>query len=100
MFKINERVVSENQIISEPQVFIQGNSSDGSRRIVVNFDVTDEEGHPLKVISHTYSGMDFNEVYAIYTSDKSLLERVAQDEPLLSEILETMPDDLMNEEES
>lgn len=95
MIELTEKIVVGKQFLQDPQILIDGSSFDKTRRMTISIPVVNEEGQRVKVLTKEYSGAEFNEVYGLYTSDKSLLEKVLTDIEVEADI-SNLSDDLTN----
>lgn len=95
MFELIEKIKPSKQFLQEPEVLIDGESELGTRRLLVRIPVLNESKERIKIITKEYTGEEFNEVYALFISDKALLERVLLDMELDVDI-SNLSDDLIN----
>lgn len=96
MITINQpKIIATNQNIGEPEIHITGISTDGTRQMLVSFPVTDQDGVRIDTIVKTYDGQDYNDVYSIFNSDKTLISRVFTDENITADTTK-LPDNLVN----
>jgi len=95
MFELIEKIKPSKQFLQEPQILIDGNSEEGTRRIVITIPVVDESHQRIRTIVKEYSGKEFNEVYSLFVSDKALLEKVLLDMDVEVDI-SNLSDDLIN----
>lgn len=97
MIVINEETtIVKKQILQEPQVHITGNSSNNSRTMTVSILVLDESGNEIDKIVKQYTGQDFNDAYAIYATDKALIDYVLAESEYSGSNTDTIPENLEN----
>ena len=92
---LEQKIIANFQIVHEPEIHITGQSSDHNRTMVVSFPVYNESGVRIDTIVKSYQGVEFNEAYSCFNSDKSLVEKVFSDLGLIADQSE-MPTNLEN----
>ena len=77
MIKIEQQeIITKFKIVKDPQIYITGQSEDGSRQMIVRYDVKDDMGNDLQPIEERFIGKDFNKAYSTYVNDKALTEMI------------------------
>lgn len=92
-----ETPITTKQYLGEPNISIFGSSANGTRTMIIDIPVTDENGYQIKTITKEYRKEEFNQVYqTYYDTDKNLLSKVLTDTGINADI-STLSNDLLNE---